>query len=95
MCSENCGHCQRQKDNKKEYYNQNRDKIIKSSLEHYEKNKDDIKTKMKEYREKNKDILKEKRNEKHTCECGGRYTLYNKKTHMKSKKHIKYEERET
>ena len=60
--------------------------------EYYENNKEVRLKQVKEYREKHKDEIKVKLNEKIECECGGRYTLYNKKTHMKSKKHIKYEE---
>ena len=77
MCNECCNHCKNQRETKKEYYRLHRDEKLKQ---------------IKEYQEKNKDILKEKRNENLVCICGGKYTVQNKSTHFKSKKHIKYEE---
>lgn len=34
----------------------------------------------------------DKINEKHRCDCGGRYTMTNKSVHLKSKKHRKWQE---
>ena len=60
---------------------------------------------MKEYRKLNKDKLvknkkeycilnKDKINEKHKCECGGKYTHKHKSRHFKTKKHIQYIEQQ-
>jgi hypothetical protein len=92
------------KRNSKQYYLRNIEKIKESRKEYYEKNKDLINTvnkdyyeKNKEYREKNKDRIKDyyvqnkdKLNEKHECECGGRYSTCHKSAHFKTKKHFKY-----
>jgi len=78
------------KEYKKEYIENNKDKIKKYNKEYNkeyrEKNKDKIKEKDKQYRENNKDKIKEKI----TCECG---SIVNKSVfarHKKSKKHITY-----
>ena len=57
---------------KKEYYNDN--------IEYY-------KEYSKQYRENNREYFKEYKNEKFSCECGGKYTTVNKVRHMKSRKH--------
>ena len=44
----------------------------------------------KEYYENNREIILEKCSQKHTCECGGKYTHGNKAKHMKSTKHQDY-----
>ena len=74
----------------KEYYNNNKVSIISKNLEYYENNKVKKLEQMKDYRERNKESLKESLNKKELCECGGRYTVRNKSTHMKSKKHNDY-----
>ena len=91
----------------KEYYNDNKDKVLKHNRQYYNDNKDKVKDIMKEYRINNKDTIvkinkeyynknKDKINTKHKvkyeCLCGGRYTHINKLQHLKTKKHIKYEE---
>jgi len=70
----------------KQYYNDNKDKIIEKSKEYYKQNKE----KSKEYYEKNKDIILAKKNEKHMCICGNCYTNASKLQHLKSKKHQQY-----
>jgi hypothetical protein len=40
----------------------------------------------------NKDIINTKRSVQYECPCGGRYIHNNKSQHLKTKKHIKYEE---
>jgi len=57
---------------------------------YYEKNKEKILEYKKEYRIKNREILNEKKKEKFICECGGKYTKYEKSRHEKSKKHEAY-----
>ena len=75
-----------EKEYKKEYYEQNKDKILKYHEEYYEANKEFFKEYFKEYR----DINKDKINEKHKCECGGLYTNSNKAQHTKTNKHQNY-----
>jgi hypothetical protein len=70
----------------KQYYKKNRDKIKETTKQFREHNKDKVKERMSEYYEKNK----EKLNEKHTCECGGKYTTLGKAQHLKTKKHQTY-----
>ena len=70
---------------KKEYIENNKDKLKDYKKEYYEKNKDKIKEKNKKYHKNNKDKL----NEKINCECG---SIINKNSlirHKKSKKHLK------
>jgi len=55
--------------------------------EYYESNKKMITKKNKEYRELHKEMIKEQKNEKHNCECGGKYTNANKNQHLKTKIH--------
>lgn len=45
---------------------------------------------MKYYFEKNSEQIRKWKTEKHTCECGGKYTNNHKAQHLKSKKHINY-----
>lgn len=78
----------------KQYYAKNKDKIIERSLDNYNKNKEEKLKKMKEYRESHKEKINAKANEKVACVCGGRYTVRNKSTHLKSKKHVSYVEKE-
>ena len=83
-----------------EYIKEYHDKILNKNVagrtikeyykEYRETNKDIFKEYYKEYRETNKDIIKEHReanNEKIICLCGGKYVLYNKSAHNKTKKH--------
>ena len=88
---------------RKEYYDNNKEKIKK----YYDNNKD----KLKEYRDNNKDkrkdyynnnkdnfkeyyeINKENILKKITCECGSKVCYINKARHLKSKKHKKYLEK--
>jgi len=62
----------------------------RTDKEYREENKEKKKEYNKEYREENKQAIAEKRNEKFTCECGGKYTHNNKTIHFKTKKHIEF-----
>jgi len=42
------------------------------------------------YYNDNKEKITEYKNEKFTCECGGKFTKSNKNRHIKTKKHIKF-----
>jgi hypothetical protein len=74
-----------EKEYKKEYYIENKDKI----KEYYEANKDKVCEYNKEYREKNKDKIKEQKFKVCLCICGFKYTRDNKARHEKSNRHIK------
>jgi len=74
------------KEKLKEYREANKEKIKENIKKWREANKEVMAEKLKEYREANKEKLREK----HTCECGGKYTLKHKSTHAKSKKHQAY-----
>ena len=56
-----------------------------------ENHKEKISEAQRQYRELNK----EKTNHKNTCECGGNYSLANKSTHQKTRKHCKFIESQT
>lgn len=86
----------------KEYYQENKEYILTRQKQYAENNKEYIKARKKKYREDNKEKInaesreyyhnnKEKinaqQNQKHNCDCGGKYTQSNKARHMKSKKH--------
>lgn len=64
----------------------------KNHKEYYENNREELNKYNKEYLKNNREILNEKQRQKHTCECGGKYTRVNKVTHMKSKRHQKFVE---
>lgn len=70
----------------KEYYEENKERVLEQQKEYYKANKEHLCERKKEYYEDNK----EKKNEKHNCECGGKYTTVHKLRHMKSKKHLDY-----
>ena len=82
----------------KEYYEVNKKKIKEDQKKYYENNKEKYKDTKKKYYEDNKEVRKkyyeynkERINEKHNCECGGKYTSHHKATHLKTKKHEAYE----
>jgi hypothetical protein len=87
-CINKNGNGRTTKEYKKEYYQENKEKIKEYKKEYYQENKEKLKIQMKEYRAKNK--INEQRNKKVNCECGGKYIYYNKSHHFKSKKHLKF-----
>ena len=73
----------------KEWYEENRDKLLEDMKEYREKNKEKMLEQKKEWYEKNKGKLLEKWKETYTCEkCGTTLRKINKARHEKSKKHI-------
>ncbi len=68
------------------YYEQNREKKRQQCKQYREKNKERIRETNKIYNTMNK----EKHCQKFDCECGGKYTYYQKSTHFKTKKHQNY-----
>jgi hypothetical protein len=82
---------------KQEYRENNKEKIKEKHKEYRENNKEKIKEKDKEYRDKNREKEKQrvkdyydKNRESILCECGGKYHLFNKARHLKTKKHQDY-----
>ena len=55
------------------------------------KNKERKKENDKIYREEHAEEIKAKKNEKFTCECGGKYTNSHKQEHLKTTKHKDWE----
>jgi hypothetical protein len=71
------------KRNKTETYRNNNKTRLKND---YNENKEKYVEKAKKYYEQNKEKLRTKI----ICECGGSYTITNKSTHLKTKRHINY-----
>tara|TARA_Y100000389_G_scaffold128810_1_gene126275 strand:+ start:392 stop:952 length:561 start_codon:yes stop_codon:yes gene_type:complete len=72
----------------------------KEDLQEYQKdytaewrrdNKEYKKEQDKQYREENAEAIKAQKNQKFTCECGGKYTNSHKQEHLKTKKHKDWE----
>jgi hypothetical protein len=74
----------------KEYYEDNKPKLLQMQKIYREENIKQILERDRLYREKNKNVLNQKKKVKHKCVCGGNYTAANKAGHMKSLKHQKY-----
>ena len=69
------------------YYQDNVEKIKAYKKEYYQDNVEKIKL----YRQNNVEKIKTYKKQKHTCDCGGRYTQCNKAAHFKSKQHRDHE----
>ena len=70
----------------KQYYIDNKEKILLKEKQYRDNNEEKILLKNKKYYIDNK----EKINKKFNCECGGMYTKSNKTNHTKTKKHKLY-----
>ena len=70
----------------KEYYNHNKEK----AKEYYNHNKEKLKEYQKEYNEQNKEKINKNQNQKFICSCGGKYTKQNKTQHERTNKHIEF-----
>jgi len=75
----------------KQYYEDNKDKKANYNKQYNIDNKDKIANYNKQHYIENK----EKFTEKHSCECGGKYTTENKTKHLKTKKHIDFINKQT
>jgi hypothetical protein len=71
---------------KKEYYQDNKEKITEQHKEYYQDNKE----KIAEYYQINKKKIAERMKEKFVCECGCKFTKSHKTRHMKTHKHLKW-----
>jgi len=73
--------------NQKEYYKDNKEKIRQYKKEYYKKNKEEINKKRREYTEKHKEEIRENNKETIKCDiCNSFITKHNLKRHQKSKK---------
>tara|TARA_R110000772_G_scaffold206482_1_gene317069 strand:+ start:89 stop:601 length:513 start_codon:yes stop_codon:yes gene_type:complete len=71
---------------KKEYKQDNKEKIKETNKQYKQDNKEKIKEARKIYSDNNKEKLKEQ----FDCQCGIKYTYKNKARHMKTKTHTDY-----
>ena len=74
------------KEKKKDFRENNKEKIADYGEEYRKLNKKSIAEYQKEYNETNSDKL----NEKFICECGSKYTYKHKSRHLKTLKHLAY-----
>ena len=81
----------------KEYHLKNKDKINAYKKEYrqqhqekYEKYYQNNKDKIKQYYGDNKEAIQAYKNEKHDCECGGKFTTAGRARHCKTHLHIDY-----
>ena len=74
----------------KKYYNQNKEHIAQRRKQYYNANKNNLLEKCKTYREKNKNVISEKGKEKiRCCYCDVNISKSNISQHIKRNKHIK------
>ena len=73
---------------KKHYEEKNRNKISEYQIQYYYKNREKKIEQMKQYGEKNRDKISEKKKEKYECPCGLIICKSSKSSHEKSKNHI-------
>ena len=78
------------KESKKAYYINNKERIKEYTKVHYIANKEKIKEYTKARYIANKEKIKEQQKQKIECDCGGKYTNANKTCHIKTAKHQKY-----
>jgi hypothetical protein len=74
----------------KQYYKDNKEQIIEHQKQYYNDNKQQIIEQIKEYYNDNKQKILEQANQKHNCLCGGKYTTGHKARHEKTQKHLNY-----
>ena len=74
----------------KQYYEQNKDKITERINQYRDQNKDKINEQKKQFYKQNKDKIREKAQQKITCECGYVVSKAHLSRHRNSKKHINF-----
>jgi hypothetical protein len=79
-----------QREKNKQNYQASKEKIKEKVKSYREVNRSKIKEKAKAFREANHLKIREYQNQKHECECGGKYTYQNHKRHNHTKKHQNY-----
>jgi len=75
----------------KQYRLDNIEQIKTYQKEYYQDNLEQMKAYRKEYYQDNVEQIKAQQKQKHTCNCGGKYTHANKLSHFKSEKHRDHE----
>ena len=70
-------------ENKKVYWNEKRDELLKKNTERREKNKEKYNQNRKDKRQQNNHI-------KFHCECGSVVNMIDKSNHLKTRKHQEY-----
>jgi len=70
----------------KKYQQDHKDKLKEYNKKYYQDNKDDKKEYTRKYQQDNKERI----NEKHNCNCGGKYSTISKSQHERTKRHQKY-----
>ena len=75
-----------------EYYIDNAEKIKQRVKEYASNNIDEIKIRGQNYRAKNADKIKTHKNNKSQCDCGGSYSNGHKQRHMRTTKHMQYQQ---
>ena len=78
------------KENKKQYYDLNKEHLIEKKKIYRDANKEKIDNYQKAYRITNRDKIREHKNQKYDCECGGKYIKNHKSRHLKSLKHQEF-----
>jgi hypothetical protein len=72
---------------REQYYQDNKEDIDEYHRQRYQNNKQEINEHQRQYYRDNKEERNRKANEKHNCQCGGKFTNANKSQHEKSQKH--------
>lgn len=73
------------------WYIENKEEIKEHHATYRNEHKEEIKEYQATYYIQNKEEIAHRRSQKMTCDCGGCYTLCHKSHHLKTKKHIAYE----
>ena len=82
------------KEYKAKYYQDNKEEILIYNAKRYQDNKEEILIYNAKRYQDNKEEIHKRNNQKHNCECGGKYTTQNKVRHLDSNKHKKYIEKQ-
>lgn len=77
-------------EHKKQYYENNKEKISSKSKQYFEQNKEKLLEQKRQYNLIHKDRINEHRGQVITCCCGFRYTLRHKARHLQTKRHLNY-----
>jgi hypothetical protein len=74
----------------KQYYKNNKEIILEKRKQYCEENQEYLKEWHKQYRKDNIDKVKEKQNQVMQCDCGKTYTRANKNKHVKTNHHLSF-----
>ena len=76
---------------RKQYYEKNKQQVLEKKKQYYEDNKEKVLEKNKQYRQDNAEKIKEQEKIKIICPCGSHFRLCDKVRHMRSQKHQTYD----